>query len=460
MATESNPKSRREFMIQGARATAGIAASGMIASEASALTAPAIGAGIQGANDRINLAVVGIRSRGSALMTGFARLPGVHIRTIVDVDENLFAPTIAKLDGIQDTPPGTEYDLRHMLEDSDVDAVLIAAPNHWHALASIWSIQAGKHVYVEKPSCHNIFEGGKIVEAQEKYGQIVAVGTQNRSLRNVRNAMKFLHDGGIGEVYMAKGLCFKPRDSIGRFPDSAIPAGVHYDIWLGPAPDRPFNENRFHYNWHWHWDYGNGDIGNQGPHQWDIARWGLGKEEQPRFIHSSGGYYAFDCAQETPNTQFAELEYADGKILQFEVRGLYTNNEDGITIGNLFYGSEGWMHVNGTTWKTYFGRNNEPGPSSDTVEEMADPMDLGGAGGGNHFGNFIAALRTGKHEDLTGPIQSSYKSDTLHHMANISYRVGRKLEYDAMRGEFKGDSEATALMTRNYRRPFVVPERV
>ena len=460
MSSDSSRTSRRTFMVQGARVTAGIAAGSMITSKASALPAPSAGAGIQGANDRVNLAVVGIRSRGSGLMNGFANLPGVHIKTLVDIDENLFAPTIAKLEGIQDTPPGTEYDLRHMLEDPGIDAVLIATPNHWHALATIWSVQAGKHVYVEKPSCHNIYEGGKMVEAQEKYGRVVAVGTQNRSLRNVRNAMKFLHDGGIGEVYLAKGLCFKPRDSIGRFPDSEVPAGAHYDIWLGPAPDRPFNQNRFHYNWHWHWDYGNGDIGNQGPHQWDIARWGLGKEYPPRYIHSSGGYFAFDSAQETPNTQFAELEYHDGKIMQFEVRGLYTNDENGIRIGNLFYGSKGWMHLNGTTWKTYLGRNNEPGPSSDTVEESADPMDLGGAGGGNHFANFIAAVRTGSQADLTGPIQSSYKSDILHHMANISYRVGRKLEFDSSRRVFVGDSEANALLTRNYRRPFVVPERV
>ncbi len=456
MSVRRSSTSRREFMARSARAAAGLAAGGTLAAKVSALPAPSAGAGIQGANDRVVMAVIGIRSRGAQLMTGFAGLPGVHIKTIVDVDENLFADTIARLEGIQDTPPGTAWDLRRMLEDRDIDAVAIATPNHWHALATIWSVEAGKHVYSEKPCCHNIFEGHRMVEAQARTGRVVAVGMQNRSLRNVRQAMAFLHSGGIGEVYMAKGLCFKPRDSIGRFPDSPVPEGVHYDLWLGPAPERPFNQNRFHYNWHWHWDYGCGDIGNQGPHQWDIARWGLDIDEPPRFIHSAGGYFAFDSAQETPNTQTAVLEYADGRILQFEVRGLYTGAEDGIRIGNLFFGTEGWLHLDGTNWQSYFGRENEPGPGSDTVEAAADPMNLGGSGGGNHFANFIYAVRTGNQADLTCPVATGFRSDRLHHLANISYRVGRKLEYDPIRERFVSDREADALLTREYRRPYVV----
>ena len=212
-----------------------------------------------------------------------------------------------------------------------------------------------------------------MVEAARKYNRLVSVGFQNRSINNVRQAMQFLHDGKLGKIYMAKGLCYKARDTLGKCPDG-LGTGkeyehfiwgqkgicfdadyfsrVHYNIWLGPAPKRPFNYNRFHYNWHWNWDYGNGDIGNQGPHQFDVARWGMNKNEHPVKVKSSGGYYAFDSAQETANTQIAVYEYADGTILQFEVRGLYTNAEDGIKIGNLFYGSEGWMHLNGNTWKT------------------------------------------------------------------------------------------------------------
>ena len=208
---------------------------------------------------------------------------------------------------------------------------------------------------------HNIWEGRKMVEAARKHNKLLQVGFQNRSIGNVQKAMKFLHDGGIGDVYMAKGLCYKPRDSFGRAPDSAVPEGVHYDIWIGRAEFYPYNEKKFHYNWHWFWNTGNGDIGNQGPHQFDIARWGMNKNEHPVKVSSHGGYYKWkDCDQQTANTQMAQLEYADGKILQFEVRGLYTNGEADydVKIGNLFYGTEGWMEVNGSNWKTYMGRKN------------------------------------------------------------------------------------------------------
>jgi hypothetical protein len=272
--------------------------------------------------------------------------------------------------------------------------------------------------------------------------------------------MKFLHDGGIGNVYLARGLCFKPRDSIGRFPDSEVPAGVHYDLWLGPAPKRPFNKNRFHYNWHWHWDYGCGDTGNQGPHQFDVARWGLNKNEHPVFVHSHGGYFAFDSSQETPNTQNATFRYADGTILEFETRGLYTNDEDGIRIGNLFYGTKGWMHLDGSSWKTFMGRKNEPGPSSESDEPSADPMNLAGAGGGGHYGNFIAALRSGRMEDLTCDVEVGHMSTVLPHLANISYKVGRSLVFNGKKERFVGDSEADKLLSRDYRKPFVVPEEV
>ena len=240
---------------------------------------------------------------------------------------------------------------------------------------------------------------------------------------------------------------------------------MHYDLWLGPAPWRPFNPNRFHYVWHWHWDYGCADLGNQGPHQMDIARWGMGKDVYPRRIKCVGDYYAFDSDQETPNTQMALFEYDDGTIIQFEVRGLYTNQEDGIRIGNLFYGSEGWMHLNGGTWKTYFGRENEPGPSSDDLpavseEEEADPMNLAGAGSSGHFGNFIHTLRTGDWMNLTGDILEGHKSAAMCHLANISNRLGRELEFDSHNERFIGDDVANGYLTRDYRHPYVVPDKV
>ncbi len=461
MTGEPKDTTRREFLVQTTQTAGGLVAAGTLASSVGAAYRTSTSARrILGANDRVNIAVVGIRSRGMQLAQGFAKLPNVRIKTIVDPDENLFADRVAKLEESQGFAPQTEFDLRRAFDDPDIDAVVIATPDHWHALATIWACQAGKNVYVEKPCCHNIWEGRKMVEAARKHDRIVAVGFQNRSLRKVRAAMKLLHDGELGDVYMAKGLCFKPRGSIGRYANESVPEGVHYDLWLGGAPKRPFNRNRFHYEWHWNWDYGCGDIGNQGPHQFDIARWGLNKHEHPARITSSGGYFAFDSDQQTPNTQTTTLEYADGKLLQFEVRGLYTNDENGIRIGNLFYGTKGWMHLNGTTWKTYFGRKNEPGPSSESAEEYADPMDLAGAGGGNHFGNFISALRSGKRTDLTCDIEEGYRSTILPHLANVAYRVRQDLMFDDDSERFIDSKAANALISRDYRQPYVVPNEV
>jgi len=380
---------------------------------------------------------------------------------LVGIDENLFPERVQELTELQGKKPNTEVDLRKMLEDKDIDAVSIASADHWHALATIWACQAGKHVYVEKPTSHNIWEGRKMVEAARKYNRVVAVGMQNRSIRGVQSAMKFLHEGKLGDIYSAKGLCFKPRDSIGEKQNTPVPAGVHYDLWLGPAPYRPFNPNRFHYNWHWFWDYGCTDLGNQGPHQMDIARWGMNKNGYPQKIHCSGGYYAFDCDQETPNTQLSTLKYEDGKILQFEVRGLYTNAENNIKIGNLFFGTEGWMHLNGANWKTYFGRKNEPGPSSDDpTEASADPNNLAGAGGSSHFKNFIEAVRANDSMKLTGDILEGHISSSYCHLSNIAYRLGRELEFDSHSERFVNDDIANSYLTRDYRHPYVVPEKV
>jgi predicted dehydrogenase len=485
--------SRREFLSRGGQTAAGVVIAGSLASCTSTPSRPACARGALGANEQINLAVIGIRGRGMDLAEGFAEIPNVRVKTICDIDENLFAERIKEIEEIQGLAPSTEYDLRRVFDDKDIDAVVIAVPNHWHTLATVWACQAGKHVYVEKPSCHNIWEGRKMIEAARKYNRIVSVGFQNRSINNIRQAIKFLHDGKLGEIYMARGLCFKPRDSLGKCPDGLgtgknyehwiwgekgvnfdadYMSRVHYDLWLGPAPKRPFNYNRFHYNWHWNWDYGNGDIGNQGPHQFDVARWGMNKDEHPVKISSSGGYFAFDSDQQTPNTQAATFEYPDGKILQFEVRGLYTNGESAIAseqqttqqedikIGNLFFGTEGWMSINGSTWKTYFGRKNEPGPGSETVEPAADPMNLTGAGGEGHLANFICALRSGKKEDLTCDIEVGYMSSVLPHLANISYRLGRNLTFDGNKEKFVGDSKANQMLTRKYRKPYVVPPRV
>ncbi len=470
---------RREFLGRSTQAAVGIAAGSVLA--AKTLAAPAINSRIVGANDRINMAIIGIRGRGGSLIRNFTEVEGVHLKTLVDVDQNLFPERVKLIADNYGYSPGTEQDMRKAFDDKEIDAIATATPNHWHALTSIWACQAGKHVYVEKPSCHNVWEGRKMVEAARKYNCLVQVGFQSRSNRNVQRAIQFLHDGGIGDVYMARGLCFKPRADIGRYPDGPMKEGetysttvggrggasytaayldkVDYDQWLGPAPKKPFNRNRFHYNWHWHWDYGNGDTGNQGPHEFDIARWGLNKNEHPVKIRSMGGMFAYDCSQETPNTQTSIYEYADGTILEFGTRGLFTNGEDDITIGNLFLGSKGWMHLKGA-WRTYFGSDNEPGPSSESEEPVADPMNLAGTGGGGHVGNFINALRTGKRENLNCDIEEGYMSSALPHLANISYRLGRDLTFDGRKEKFVGDREADKMLTRKYRKPYVIPAKV
>ena len=482
MSSKRKDISRREFLSRGGQAAAGVVAG-------SALVPFAVSkgqAGPMGANDRINLAVIGIRGQGSSHIRGFSKLPGVHLKTLCDVDENLFPERVKMVEEAHGYAPGTEWDLRRVLDDNDIDAVTIAAPNHWHALATTWACQAGKHVYVEKPSSHNVWEGRKMVEAARNYNCLVQVGFQNRSRRNTRAAMKFIHDGKLGKIHMARGLCFKPRDDIGRYPDGPVPNGeefhlrinpnsgkmtpytaaylenVHYDLWLGPAAKRPFNRNYFHYNWHWHWDYGNGDTGNQGPHQFDIARWGLNRDDYPIKVRSFGGYFAFDSSQETPNTQTSVFEYADGTILEFGTRGLVTNSEGDVRIGDLFYGTEGWMQIDsGGKWQTFFGRKNEPGPTSEeTKEEEYDPMQLTGTGAGGHYGNFINALRSGKTEDLNCDIEVGHLSSALPHIANISYRLGRELMFDGSKERFVGDEEADRMLTRKYREPYVVPETV
>ncbi len=450
--------SRRDFIKHGSKVAAGVAVVGAMAPMARAAKGRVIGA-----NDTINIAVVGIKGRGGGLINNFARIKGVKICTLCDVDERVLnkrAAAFEKKNGGRKVK--TEYDMRKVFDDKDIDAVVIAVPNHWHALATIWACQAGKHVYVEKPCSHNIWEGRKMIEASRKYDRLVQVGFQNRSNTNVRAAMEFLHSGKLGKIYMARGLCFKPRGSFGKFPDSAVPSGVHYDKWVGPAEMYPFNEGKFHYNWHWHWNTGNGDTGNQGPHQFDIARWGLGQKEHPVKISSHGGYFKFGdvCSQETPNTQTSLFEYADGSLLEFGTRGLYTSLEDDIKIGNLFYGTEGWMHLNGSTWKTYFGRKNKPGPSSTSYEPEDDPMILTGGSGNVHMNNFITALRSGKRSDQTCDIEVGFMSTCLPHLANISYRTGKQIIFDGKNEKCINNPEANNLLTRKYRKPYVMPNRV
>jgi predicted dehydrogenase len=477
--------SRRDFASRLGAAAAGLAVGGEFF-RPTVQAAPNVGSRILGANDRVVTASIGIRGQGNSLKRGFAQLKNVEIKTLCDIDENLYASRAkdeAVLAKVPTFKPGYVQDLRRVLDDKDIDAVVIAVPNHWHALASIWAMQAGKHVYVEKPASHTLVEGRRMVDAAKAYNKIVQVGTMNRSRPEVKQMIKFIQDGGIGKVYMARGLCFKPRPDIGKYPDGPMQPGdgkfsftvggqgsegpytaeylskVDYDLWIGPAPKKPFNRNRFHYNWHWQWDYGNGDTGNQGPHQFDIARWGLGKQDHPIKVSSMGGYFGPASAQETPDTQTSLFEYPDGMILEFGTRGEHTNDEGGIRIGNLFYGSKGWISLeeSGRHWQSYMGpvgAKNEKGPGSATeaVEQGLTTMEF------PHYQNFVDAIRAGDPKMLACDILEGHLSAALTHLANASYLVGHSLVFDPKTETFKDDKKADTYLTREYRKGFELPK--
>jgi predicted dehydrogenase len=410
-------------------------------------------------NDTVRVACVGIRGQGKAHIHMYSQMPTVEIAALCDVDESVLNQRTQEMVSAGKKKPTGYTDVRKLLEDKSIDAISIATPNHWHSLMGIWACQAGKDVYVEKPCSHNIFEGRQLVRAAQQYNRIVQHGTNSRSGVAVREAVQKMREGVIGEVYMARGLCFKWRDSIGHKPEGPVPAGVDYNLWTGPAPLHAFTPNRFHYNWHWFWDYGNGDIGNQGIHEMDVARWGLGVK-YPTRVSAMGGHFMFDDDQQTPNTMVANFEFDEGgkkKILVFEVRHWMSNHEAGIgeggkkkdsnTVGNTFYGSKGYLAIDGYgQYKTWLGRDQEPGSARTE--------------GGNNWANFIEAVRSRKQSDLNAPIEEGYMSTVLVHLANISYRLGRSLEFDAQNLSCKGDPEATRMFTRQYRAPFVVPEKV
>jgi predicted dehydrogenase len=399
-----------------------------------------------GPNDTLRVAVCGVHGRGKDHVSGWCNQNDVRITTICDVDLNVTGPARKAIAHRYGSEPTIVQDIRRVLDDKSIDAISVATPNHWHALATIWACEAGKDVYVEKPVSHNVTEGRRMVEMARKHDRIVQTGTQCRSHQGIQDAMAFLRSGKLGQIYMAKGLCYKPRGSIGHMADAPVPEKVDYDLWLGPAPKRAFNPNRFHYNWHWNWDYGNGDLGNQGIHQMDLARWGLNKNEFPKTVMASGGRFGYSDDGQTPNTLQVAFEYGDCE-LQFEVRGLPTNAESQVKIGDIFYGTEGILAISSyTDWQVFFGPKNEPGP--------------GGKGGGDHYANFVKAVKSRDHKLLNADIEEGHLSSAYCHLGNIAYRLGRKLHINPSTESFVNDSEADAMLTREYRPGFVVPAKV
>lgn len=401
-----------------------------------------------GANDRIRVAVLGVRGRGKDHLRGFQNQENVEVVALCDPDSNLFEPRMQEFfDRKELKRPKVVQDMREIFDDKDIDVVSVATPNHWHSLAGVWACQAGKDCYIEKPCSHNMFEGRQLVNAARKYDRIVQHGTQIRSNPGIQEAIQHLKDGLIGEVYLARGLCYRWRGSIDKLEYEPVPDGVDYDLWQGPASDEPFHPNRFHYNWHYHWETGNGDIGNQGVHQMDIGRWGLGVD-LPTRVTSMAGMYLFDDDKEVPNVITSAFDFPDagekGKMFVFDVRPWMTNDEKGAKVGVIFYGSEGYMVIDSYThYKTYLGRNEEEGPERDE--------------GADHYANFIEAVRAHDRSILNAEIEEGHLSSALCHLGLISARLGRTLQVDPKNETIVGDEEAVKMLTRNYREPYVVP---
>ena len=430
---------------------------------------------ILGANDRINIGIVGLGGRGTDHIGFYSKLNSeVRMAALCDVNQAARERAVATVKRTQGYD-STEYsDMRKMFESKDIDAVSIATPNHWHALATIWACQAGKDVYVEKPASHNLFEGRQMVKAARKYNRMVQVGSQSRSLAFKQRAVQLLREGVIGKIYHARGECYRRRLSIGKTPDSPVPAGVDWSLFLGPAPMRPFNSNRFIYNWHWFWDTGNGDMGNQGVHEMDIALWGLGIDGYPTSVSSPGGKFVWDDDQETPNTLQTTFSFGNEAQLTFDTRNLPTPPEGGSAeikpnyVGNIFFGSLGFMVVDHAGFEVYKSTaGNISGEAArgagaggqdkyvSVMKEKATPNDTE-----PHMQNFFKAIRARDHKLLNADIEIGARAAAFCHLGNNAYRVGRTIRLDPKTGRALNDSAAEALATRKPRQPYVVPENV
>ena len=395
---------------------------------------------VRGANNDLRVGVAGIRGRGDGLASEFNDLDGVRLVALCDVDSEVLEKRVKQFKDRDQTVTGYG-DYRRMLEDKSIDIIAIATPDHWHVPLAAASIIAGKDVYVEKPLSHTIAEGRFLVNLAHKHRKMVQHGTQIRSTDGTIEAIEYLKSGRLGKIRMAKAINSQLRGPIGRVADSETPPGVNYDLWLGPAPKRPFNRNRFHYNWHWFWDYGTGDTGNDGIHQIDIARWGLGVE-MPKAVSCSGGQLFYDDDHQTPDTQVATFEY-DDVYLMFEMRLWTPYPLEGHDNGNIFYGDEGTLSIGRNGWQVTL-KNSKQGPG-------------GPRGSYKHAENFVKAVRSRNASVLYAGVEVGHCSAALCHIANISMRVGRRLKFDAAKEHFIDDTEANTYLTKQYRKGYELP---
>lgn len=410
-------KSRREFLedsMFAAAATAAFSApTALLAAEEKQSSSP---------NEKLSVAIVGLRGRGGSHINGFGSRKDVEITHICDADTAFAESRAEAIGNRQGRKPKFVQDLRKLLEDKSIDVVSIATPNHLHSLQTIWALQAGKDVYVEKPVSHNVSEGRRCVEAARKYERICQAGTQSRSNPGMQEAIAFVQSGKIGDVKVARGLCYKPRKAIGSAGTYEPPKTVDYNLWLGPAQEQQVTRPQFHYDWHWQFPFGNGDLGNQGIHQMDLARWGLGADEMSHAVISYGGRFGYEDAGDTPNTQVVVHDYGD-RTLVFEVRGLVYDKKlkessvsyQGSKIGVIFEGTDGYVVM--TTYHS--------GSAFD--KDGKKIRDFNGGGDQNHYDNFVKAIRSRKVEDLTGDILEGHLSSALCHTGNISYQMGERV---------------------------------
>lgn len=398
-------------------------------------------------SERVTLCVIGIRGRGRGLATNFAGLPNAQITHLCDVNESLLGPFGQKITDIQKSTPKLVTDLRRVLDDKSVDAIVVATPDHWHALATIWGCQAGKHVYVEKPISNNVFEGRQMVAAARRYERVVQVGTQSRSNAHYLEAIELLKAGRIGHVKLAKAWNSQLRRRVPAVPDSAVPAGLNWDIWQGPAPERPYNDNRYTYGWRWLWDYGTGDMGNDGVHDLDIARWGLGVDF-PSEVNCTGDKLVFTGdIQETPDTQYVTFKFPEsGKMLIYEQRLWTQYHQDGFENGVAFYGTQGNLIIGRRGWKIIERRNKV------AFDKPVNFTDI------PHLDNFLTCVKNGQTPNCD--IEEGYRSTLLAHLGNLSYRVGRPLSFDRASQTIRQDEQANALLKRLGRPGFLIPVEV
>ena len=412
---------RRQFLGRSAQQVA-VGVVGLSATAASAMHS-------RSANDRVSIGVIGVRNQGKLLAGELAALKDVEIRSICDVDETQFAPTIHAVTELGRAAPSTERDFRRLLDDPTIDAVVIATPDHWHAEMTNLACQAGKDVYIESPSTHFVAEGISMIQSAMKSGRVVQVGLQQRSGSHFQSAVEFLHSGRLGNVQLAKAWIVHRRKSIGHKIDCDAPQNVDYTQWLGPAPFHAFNPNRFHFNWRWFWDYGGGELAHWGVHMLDVARWGLGVD-YPSRVSAVGGKYAFDDDQETPDTLAVQYAFHKKTIL-WEHRLWSSHGIEGRSSGVSFHGEQGTLVVDRGGWKVYDHRENVTADASDLLA--------------THLRNFIDGIKS--RQSLAADLRTGHISSTLCHLGNLAYRLGREITFDSTRLDCGADLNANRLLT-------------